>query len=97
MALTGKQRRFLRSLGHHLDAVVQVGKQGVSDAVVAAADAALAAHELIKIRCASECPQDRDEVAAALTTAVAAELVQKLGRTLLLYRPDPERPRIALP
>jgi len=97
MALTGKQRRFLRSLGHHLDAVVQVGKQGVSDAVVAAADAALAAHELIKIRCASECPQDRDEVAAALTAAVAAELVQKLGRTLLLYRPDPERPRIALP
>ena len=97
MGLTGKQRRFLRSLGHHLDAVVQVGKHGVSDPVVAAADAALAAHELIKIRCASECPQDRDEVAIALTTAVAAELVQKLGRTLLLYRPDPERPRIALP
>lgn len=97
MALTGKQRRFLRSLGHHLDAVVQIGKLGVTGPVVAAADAALAAHELIKVRCGSECPLDRDEVAAALTTAVAAELVQKLGRTLLLYRADPERPRIALP
>ena len=97
MPLTGKQRRFLRSLGHHLDAVVQVGKNGVSDSVVAATDAALTAHELIKIRCAAECPLDREEVAAALTTAATAELVQKLGRTLLLYRPDAERPRIALP
>jgi RNA-binding protein len=97
VALTGKQRRFLRSLGHHLDAVVQVGKYGVSESVVAATEAALATRELIKIRCGSECPLDRDEVATALTTAVAAELVQKLGRTLLLYRPDPESPRIALP
>jgi RNA-binding protein len=97
MVLTGKQRRHLRGLGHHLDAVVQVGKLGVTEAVVAAADAALATHELIKVRCGTECPLDRDEVGAALTTALAAELVQKLGRTLLLYRADPERPRIALP
>jgi RNA-binding protein len=97
MALDGKQRRFLRSLGHHLEPVVQVGKHGVTEAVVAAADEALATHELIKVRRASECPLDREEVALALTTAVAAELVQELGRTLLLYRPDPERPRITLP
>jgi RNA-binding protein len=97
MALTGKQRRFLRSRGHHLDPVVQVGKLGVTDPIVAATDTALATHELIKVRCGSECPLDREEVATALTTAVAAELVQKLGRTLLLYRPDPEKPRIVLP
>lgn len=95
--LGGKQRRFLRSLGHHLEPVVQVGKQGVTEAVTAAVDDALFRHELIKVRCGSECPQDRDEVAASLAQALTAEVVQTLGRTLLLYRPDPEHPRIAVP
>ena len=95
--LGGKQRRFLRSLGHHLEPVVQVGKHGVTDAVTAAVGDALVRHELIKVRCGSECPTGRDEVGAALAQALSAEVVQALGRTLLLYRPDPEHPRIAVP
>src|SRR5262245_20880661 len=95
--LGGKQRRFLRSLGHHLDPVVQIGKYGVTEEVTAAVEEALARHELIKVRCGSECPLDRDEVGSSLATALTAEVVQKLGRTLLLYRPDPDHPRIALP
>jgi RNA-binding protein len=95
--LGGKQRRFLRSLGHHLEPVVQVGKSGVTEAVTAAVENALVRHELIKVRCGSECPLDRDEVAATLAQALTAEVVQTLGRTLLLYRPDPEHPRIAVP
>jgi RNA-binding protein len=95
--LGGKQRRFLRSLGHHLDPVVQVGKHGVTEAVTAAVEDALVRHELIKVRCGSECPLDRDAVAAALAQAATAAVVQMLGRTLLLYRADPEHPRIAVP
>ena len=95
--LTGKQRRHLRSLGHHLDPVVQLGKLGLTSGVIAATTDALESHELIKVRRGSECPDSHDEVAAALTKAVGAELVQKLGRTLLIYRRHPEEPAIVLP
>ena len=95
--LNGKKRRYLRGLGHSLDPVVQVGKEGVTDGVVAAIEQALLAHELIKVRCSSECALDRKEVAASLAQATGAEIAQTLGRTMLLYRAHPEKPRIVLP
>ena len=96
-ALTGKQRRHLRALGHHLEPVVQVGKQGLTDAVIAAADAALAQHELIKVRIATECPDDRVDVAARLAPALDGQIAQVLGRTVLVYRRHPKEPKIQLP
>ena len=96
-ALTGRQRRYLRGLGHGLDPVVQVGKGGVTTSVIQAADDALLAHELIKVRRGSECPEDREQVGEALAAATGAEVVQTLGRTLLLYRAHPEEPRIRVP
>lgn len=95
--LTGKQRRYLRGLGHGLEPVLQVGKGGVTAAVVSAAEQALLTHELIKVRRASECPSDRDEVGDALSSGTGSEVVQKLGHTLLLYRAHPEDPRIQIP
>ena len=50
MPLTGKQRRALRALGHHLEPVVLVGQNGITDGVVAAVDQALHDHELIKVK-----------------------------------------------
>ncbi len=96
-SLSGKQRRHLRALGHHLEPVVQLGKFGVTDAVIAAIDAAIGAHELIKIRRGGECPVTRQEIADTLRTALDAEVVQQLGHTLLLYRRHPEKPTIELP
>ena len=95
--LSGKQRRYLRSLGHHLDAVVQLGKHGITEAVIHATGEALDKHELIKIRRGSECPASRAEIAAALSEALGAQVVQQLGHTLLLYRRHPEEPTIELP
>lgn len=97
MHLTGKQKRFLRSLGHNLDAIVRVGKGGVADGLVNAVDQALLQHELIKVRVLDESPIDIAEASAALASACAAEVVQKLGHTFLLYRAHPENPEIVLP
>ena len=97
MALTGKQRRHRRGLGHALTPVAQVGKGGVSDAVVAAIDAALADHELIKIKLLETLDLDREVAAASLADRTGSEVAQVLGRTVLLYRADPEDPRIHLP
>jgi RNA-binding protein len=95
--LTGKQRRHLRALGHHLDPVVQVGQDGVSDAVVGQADAQLDAHELIKVKIGEGSPQDRHEAADMLAARTQAQVAQVLGRTVLLYRPRKDKPQIVLP
>lgn len=97
MSLTGKQRRHLRALGHHLDPLVQLGKNGLTDGIVAAVDAALEEHELVKVRIGTECPDDRSVIAEELPGRVRAELGQTLGRTLLLYRRHPKEPKISLP
>ena len=64
--LTGKQRRHLRALGHHLDPVVQIGHEGVNDAVVRETDAQLDAHELIKVKVGKSSPHERHEAAELL-------------------------------
>ncbi|MDC0682162.1 MULTISPECIES: ribosome assembly RNA-binding protein YhbY [Sorangium] len=97
MDLTGKQRRHLRALGHHLDPVVQLGKAGLTDGVVAAVDAALERHELVKIRLGTECPDELDDVADSLSEKLRAAVAQTLGRTILLYRRHPKEPKIKLP
>ena len=95
--LTGKQRRHLRALGHHLQAVVQVGHEGVSDALVAQADRQLQSHELIKVKVGESSPQDRHETAELLAQRTGAHVAQVLGRTVLLYRPRKDDPEIVLP
>ncbi|MFO0757676.1 MAG: ribosome assembly RNA-binding protein YhbY [Byssovorax sp.] len=97
MPLTGKQKRYLRSLGHHLDPVVQIGKQGLTPPVIAAVDTVLEQHELVKLRVGTECPDDRYELFERLAPEVGAELAQIMGRTALLYRRRKKDPSIVLP
>jgi len=95
--LTGKQRRHLRALGHHLDPVLQVGHEGISDAVVRQADQLLESHELIKVKIGESSPQERHQAAELLAGRTLARVAQVLGRTALLYRARKEKPGIVLP
>jgi RNA-binding protein len=97
MILTGKQTRHLRALGHHKEPVVQLGKAGLTDAAREAVNAALTTHELVKVRVGTECPEEPEALAELLAPALSASLVQRLGRTILLYRPHPKKPKIVLP
>lgn len=97
MKLSGKQRRYLRSLGHHRDVVVQLGREGISDSLVGAVDQALATHELVKVRVGQNAPEERHQAAAALAERTRSEVVQVLGDTILLYRAREEEPGIELP
>lgn len=96
-AVTNKQSRYLRGLGHHLDPLVQVGKEGVSDGLVKAVARALLDHELVKVRIGGEAPDDRHATSEALAAATTSLLVQVLGRTALLYKRHPKKPKIELP
>jgi RNA-binding protein len=96
MPLTGKQRRALRALGHHLKAVLQVGHQGVTPGLLAALEQALHDHELVKVRVLDTSPEPRGAVALQLATSSASEVAQVLGRTVLLYKPRAVDPKIRL-
>ena len=95
--LNGKQCRYLRGLGHELKPVVQVGKGGVDDGLVAAVEQALADHELIKLRIGENAKVDRHEAADAIAARTNSAVAQVLGNTVLLFRADPDDPKITLP
>ena len=94
--LNGKQKRFLRALGHGLKPVIMVGKGEVNEALKKETVEALASHELVKVKILESCAMDRFEVEERLAAACVAEVAQVLGRTLLLYRQAKE-PKIELP
>ena len=92
--LTGKQKRHLRGLAHHLKPLVQIGANGATDGVLQHIDDALEAHELVKVRLLDA---DREDLAEALTqiqTKVKAHVVQTVGHTVVVFRQrtDPDRP-----
>ena len=93
--LSGRQKRHLRALAQRLEPVVWVGEAGLAPGVVRALDEALAAHELVKVRMRS--PEDKRALAAELARATGATLAGLVGHTAILYRPDPDEPRIELP
>jgi RNA-binding protein len=95
--LTGKAARYLRGLGHHLDPIVQIGKDGITAGVVEATRAALLAHELVKVKVLAEAPIERKQAGEALAAEAGAALAQTLGRTVLLYKRHPNKPKIVLP
>ncbi|HVT01885.1 MAG TPA: ribosome assembly RNA-binding protein YhbY [Thermoanaerobaculia bacterium] len=97
MALTAKHRKYLKSLAHHLDPVVRLGRGRISPEVIAETVRSLDAHELIKVKVDIEGGDERKELAAKLAAETGAELVATLGKVAMIYRPRVEKPRIKLP
>ena len=97
MPLSTKQRLHLRALAHHLNPTVQIGHNGVTDAVVAQVEGALVAHELIKVKLGTEAPETRDAAATALSAATSSEVAQIIGSIVVLYRRRPKNPKVDLP
>jgi RNA-binding protein len=95
--ISGRAARHLRALGHDLAPVVLVGKEGITEGLIAATSAALLTHELIKVKVQSEAPVDRKDAAVELAERTGSALAQVLGRTFLLYKRHPKKPRIVLP
>jgi RNA-binding protein len=97
MALTSKQRQFLKGRAHALSPVVRIGKGGLTPAVVQEAKTALRAHELIKVRIELEDAKERRAAGQRLAEDAAAHLVGAVGKVAILYRERDEDPAIRLP
>ncbi|MBW2542331.1 MAG: YhbY family RNA-binding protein [Deltaproteobacteria bacterium] len=93
--LASYQRKALRGLANPLRPIVHVGEAGVSDPVLRALDEALLAHELVKVRLLA--PEDKRATAREIADKSGAALCGLVGHTVILYRPNPEDPRIELP
>lgn len=98
MSLTSKQRAHLRSLAHHLKPIHHVGKDGLSEAAMAAIEEAFATRELLKIKVLESAPLSARDAAAKIPEMIeGVHPVQTIGRTVVLYRRHPENPEIQLP
>ncbi len=98
MALTPKQRAYLKSLAHPLKPILQIGKEGATDSVAATIEGAFRTRELLKVKVLEASPESATEVAASLAERVdRIELVQVIGRTVVYYRRHPTNREITLP
>ena len=97
MALTPKQKQYLRGLAHPLEPVVRVGKGRVSEAVVNETKKSLEAHELIKVRIDADESDERRALGEKLAVEAGAQIAGLVGKTAILYRKREEKPKIELP
>ena len=98
--LSGRQKKYLKGLAHSLSPVILIGKEGITEALIAATEVELLRHELIKVKVGNNSGLEKNETAQVLTAATGSSLVQLIGQTLLLYKKNPKKPkeeRIILP
>lgn len=88
MKLKGKQKRYLRAQAHHLQPVFQIGKGGVSEAMLTQIGEALEKRELIKVSLLQNTDEIAEDVAHLLEQEVHCQIVQIIGRVLVLFRPS---------
>jgi RNA-binding protein len=92
MTLTGRQKRALKSKGMTMEDDLRLGTAGISEGFVAHLDSLLSRKELVKLRFADLEGSARKTLAAEVGEASGAEVIGVVGRTMLLYRANPELP-----
>ena len=95
--MTSKQRAYLKSLAMKITPILQIGKSSVTPELISAVDEALEARELIKMHILKNCFDDPREIAAVIAERTHSQVVQVIGKKIVLYKPDKENPKIVLP
>ncbi len=88
--MKGKERAELRAEAHHLDPMIHIGHQGLSDTALGALDDALRTHELVKVALARTLEEAPKALAAQMAEALGADIIQTIGRKVTLYRHNPD-------
>lgn len=95
--MTSKQRAYLMSLASNLNPVFQIGKASLTPEVTEAVAECFNNHELIKIAVLKNCMDDPRAIAEAVAERTRSQVVQVIGRKIVLYKPDKNKPKIELP
>lgn len=92
--MTSKERAYLKSLAMKMDPIINVGKSGASPELVASVDEAIEKRELIKIGVLKNCFDDPKEIANMIAERTRSQVVQVIGKKIVLYRENKENPVI---
>lgn len=95
--MTSKQRSYLKGLAMEIYPIFRIGKSGVTPEFTKSIDEALEARELIKITILNNCKDDPRQIADTLAGRTNSEVVQIIGKRIVLYRESKEKKRIELP
>lgn len=95
--LNSKERSYLKSLASKLDCIFQIGKGGATPELIEALDGALENRELIKCNVLNNCMEDIKFIASAISERTNSQVVQIIGKKIVLYREAKENPTIKLP
>lgn len=95
--MTSKQRSFLKGLAMSLESIYQIGKSSLTPEFTKGIDEALEARELIKISVLKNCSDDPKEIAVILSERTRSEVVQVIGKKIVLYRESKDKKKIELP
>ena len=95
--MTSKQRAHLRGLAMNIEPIVQVGKSAVSPELVQSVQEVFHTRELIKISVLKNCFEEPRDIAEVIAERTHAEVVQVIGKKIVLYKPFKENPQIVLP
>lgn len=97
MVLNSKQRAYLKSLASNLNPVFQIGKSSLTPEITSALDECFHNNELIKITVLKNCADAPMELADMVAERTRSTVVQVIGRKIVLYKPDRDKPKIELP
>ena len=95
--MTSKQRAYLKSLAMKITPILQIGKSSVTPELISAVDEALEARELIKMHILKNCFDDPKEIAQVIAERTRSEVVQVIGKKVVLYREAKDNKKIELP
>ena len=95
MALSSKQRAYIKKLAHDIDPLVRVGREGIGDNLKASVLDAIRSRELIKVKIIQTCELTAREVYDAMREWEEIELVDMIGRTIIVYKENKDKPRIS--
>ena len=95
--LTSKQKSYLRSEAHHLQPIFQIGKSGLTEPIIQQVQEALEARELIKVSVLQNCDQSKEEIADIFNEQEGMEVVQVIGKIIVIYKESVEKKKIVLP
>ncbi len=96
MELTSKRRTYLRKKAHDLDALVRIGKEGVTDNLIQSILDAIESRELIKVKILQNCEEEKMEIMEQLSQCKEFEVVGIIGRTIILFKENKDKPVISL-
>lgn len=96
MELTSKRRAYLRKKAHDLDALVRIGKDGISDNLIQSILDAIESRELIKVKILQNCEDEKTEIMEQLSQCKEFEVVGIIGRTIILFKENKDKPVISL-